>query len=122
MKVSFQLTMPNVGSWNGKWTGADRKYYVIRNIHKTRQRAMAAKIGSLLGEKSAVSFHYSWNDGWGANVKMEIVDGPEGSKRMRQSSGFCGYEWMIDSILEFGEILNEPEMKRRRENKISVPT
>lgn len=112
MKVSFKLTMPNVGSWNGKWTGADKKYYVIRNVHKTRDRALAAFIGGLLGDKTAVSFHYSWNDGWGANVTMQIVDGVEARKRQKMSSGFCGYEWMINSILKYGKILNEVETKK----------
>jgi hypothetical protein len=30
--LSFELTMPNVGLWNGKWTGSDKKYYIIKTV------------------------------------------------------------------------------------------
>ena len=28
MIVCFELSMPNVGSWNGKWSGEDRRYII----------------------------------------------------------------------------------------------
>lgn len=107
MKVSFKLTMPSVGSWNGKWTGAANKYYVIRDFFKTsrdRSGATVNTITDLLDGKESRSFYYNFGDGWGANVKMEIVDAREARKRIKESSGFCGYEWMINSILKLGKI------------------
>jgi hypothetical protein len=110
MLVSFQLTMPNVGSWNGKWTGSDRKYYVVKKIS---DRYMKSKehFKALL-EKRKDYWHYSWNDGWGANVTAEIIDGTEARKRRKETVGFAGYEWMIDSILYYGSIMNTNEMKQ----------
>ena len=32
--IVFELTMPHVGSWNGKWSGADKRY--IRTIDERR--------------------------------------------------------------------------------------
>ncbi len=33
--------MPNVGSWNGQWTGAAKKYFVIRAFdNKTADKIM----------------------------------------------------------------------------------
>jgi hypothetical protein len=107
MKVSFQLTMPNVGSWNGKWTGAAKKYYLVKSAFKGRSgygTVDANKAMELLGENQSRSFYYNFGDGWGANVKMEIVDAAEARKRTKESAGFCGYEWMIDSIMKHGKI------------------
>lgn len=109
--VSFELTMPNVGSWNGKWTGADKKYYVIEKI-SDKYLASKEHFKTLL-EKGKDSWHYSWGDGWGANVKAEIIDAAEAKKRRKLSAGFCGYNWMIDSVKYYGEILNSAEQKRR---------
>jgi hypothetical protein len=107
--------MPNVGSWNGKWTGADRKYYVIEKIS---DKYMKSKdhFKELL-EKKKDSWHYSWNDGWGANVKAEIIDAAEAKKRRKISAGFCGYDWMIDTIKWYGAPMNTAEVKRHLESE-----
>lgn len=39
---------------------------------------------------------------WGANVRMEIIDAGERRRRQKVSAGFCGYNWMIDSIIKHG--------------------
>lgn len=104
MKISFELTMPNVGSWNGKWTGAAKKYFVIRGFRATDGNKL---IGSIFMEGPKARFYYNFGDGWGANVTAEIVDAVEARKRSKQSAGFCGYEWMIDSIIKHGKILVE---------------
>ena len=38
--LSFQLTMPNVGSWNGKWTGERQLYYETRKAKKERENEL----------------------------------------------------------------------------------
>lgn len=91
--VSFRLTMPNRGSWNGQWSGQEKLYYVIRKTHAEK---------FLLNGETKNDFHYSWNDGWGANVECEVVDSKEAAKRRKISSGFCGYEWMVDNIIDHG--------------------
>ena len=102
MIVSFRLTMPNVGSWNGRWSGAERKYYVVRKFSDIYMKSKD-HFKELL-DNGSDSWYYSWNDGWGANVTAEIIGGNESRKRMRVSAGFCGYDWMIDSICMYGKI------------------
>lgn len=112
MKIlSFELTMPNKGSWNGQWSGQDKRYYVIRKISdkyfKSKEHLKE------LSEKGYDNWHYSWSDGWGANVRVEIVDSKEAAKRRKLSKGFCGYDWMIDSIIYYGEISTQTERSKK---------
>lgn len=104
MIVSFELTMPKVGSWNGKWSGEENKYFEIRSFSKKE----IENSGSLLNliVMPSKSFYYNFGDGWGANVKAEVINYPEAKKRRRISSGFCGYEWMIDSIIKNDKIIS----------------
>lgn len=102
--------MPNRGSWNGQWSGQDRKYYAIKKL-SSKYLKSKDHFNDLI-EKGNDSWHYSWSDGWGANVKAEVINSAEAAKRRKQSSGFCGYEWMIDSILYYGSIMNDAERKR----------
>ena len=107
MKVSFKLGMPNVGSWNGKWSGANREYYLIKTLPK--QSEEAKRVLSLLGEKKRVGFYYNFGDGWGASVSMEVVDAREAKRRQKVSAGFNTYHWMVDEILEHGKIFKRDE-------------
>lgn len=98
--------MPNVGSWNGRWSGANKQYFVIRSYTGERRK----RILEIFNGKNECGFYYNFGDGWGASVHMEIINAQEGRKRRKASAGFCGYEWMIDSIIKHGEILSkEPE-------------
>lgn len=111
MILSFELTMPNAGSWNGRWTGANKKYYVIRKASKlfiSKQDYLKE-----LFTKGRDNWYYNFGDGWGANVCVEIIDSAEASKRKKASKGFCGYEWMIDSIINYGDI--KPQSQRKAE-------
>lgn len=99
--ISFELTMPNVGSWNGKWSGADRKYYIIKSFSK---KFFKDHLEKHFNEKLFADFYYNFGDGWGANVTLQVVDSTEASRRRKISAGFCGYEWMVDSILRNGTI------------------
>ena len=102
MILSFQLGMPNVGSWNGKWTGADRKYFVVRNVSK-RWIENQPHFEKLVKD-GRDGWYYNFGDGWGASVDVEIIDGAEARRRRKVSAGFCGYEWMITSIMHDGKI------------------
>jgi hypothetical protein len=108
--ISFELTMPNVGSWNGKWTGAVNKYYII---DKMSDKYLKSKehFKELL-EKGKDNWHYSFGDGWGANVKAEIIDAAEAKNRRKISKGFCGYDWMVDTIKWYGKIMNTAQVQR----------
>lgn len=96
--LSFELTMPNRASWNGKWTGDEKKFF--------RGRSLDSKDAEiLLGGKDKSSFYYNFGDGWGANVLVEKVSAMENRKRLKKSAGFYGYDWMIDEIINHGRIL-----------------
>lgn len=121
--LSFELTMPNKGSWNGKWTGDEKKYFIVRKFdNKTAENIMEGaetfpiyegfftrvKTGNTPLRKN---YYYSWNDGWGANICVEQVCAIEAAKRRKSSSGFWGYDWMVNSIIRYGEILDSNQVK-----------
>ena len=114
MLLAFELTMPNVGSWNGKWTGAERLYVRIFNFTQRYGSSKTAKekAKSIL---EGGSYYYNFGDGWGANVSVREVKSREATKLKTKSVGFCGYEWMIDSILQYGKILNTEQRKTEDE-------
>ncbi len=89
----FELSMPSNNAWNGKWTG-DQDYYA-------KTRTIPASTVSELKP----SYSYNFGDGWVARVGVRQVDGKAAAKARKRSKGFCGYEWMIDSILEHGSIV-----------------
>jgi len=88
-RVEFRLTMPGVGSWDGKWSGAGRNYSIVRHVPTER----VAELGL------PQSFDHAWDDGWRASVRARVLGKGE---RPTKSDGFCGYEWMVDNILKYG--------------------
>lgn len=90
--IVFELTMPHCGSWNGKWTGADRMYI------RTRRECDVPK------EHWDKDFYYRWEDGWEACVSVRRMPVQEARKLERVSAGFSGYDWMIRSIIKKGFI------------------
>lgn len=109
MILSFTLSMPNNNSWNGKWSGENRFYAKVINFGRTKKGEAAAQ--KILDESY---YYYNFGDGWGAGVSVKEVDAREAAKIRRKTAGFCGYDWMIDSIREFNEILNTNQAKDRR--------
>ena len=106
--LSFILSMPNVGSWNGKWTGEKDFYCLIKRE--------SANVNNF--ELNGKSFYYKFGDGWGASVHVEKIDSKEAAKRKRKSQGFCGYDWMVSEILEHGKIITLEERRKKRETII----
>ncbi len=105
MKLAFILSMPGVGSWNGKWSGESTLYAVVEDF-KTLKRL--AKASAVLERRP---YFYRWDDGWCARIDVRQVDNAEARKLKQESKGFCGYEWMIVSILERGKILADHEVE-----------
>jgi len=97
--LCFTLSMPNNNAWNGQWTGENNLYARTRNLGKSQK---AEKRGEGLDGEN---FYYNFGDGWGASVAVKVIAGTESRKIQRNSKGFCGYEWMIESIMRHGEIL-----------------
>lgn len=102
MLIAFELSMPNVGSWNGSWTGEDKYYAKVVNIGRSAEKVA-------LGEEilSKGSFYYDFGDGWGMRIYVREVDSKEAAIIRRRSRGFCGYDWAIDSIIKNLEIKTE---------------
>lgn len=107
MILSFTLSMPNVGSWNGKWSGESKTYAKIHNFGKSKKGTEKAREILSKGD-----YYYNFGDGWGASVRVKEVDSKEATLIRRKSAGFCGYDWMVNEILDFGKIrtLGEREM------------
>lgn len=105
MLVSFVLSMPNIGSWNGKWTGEDNLYVIVRSFVGKERSLIADRVI----EKGY--YHYNFGDGWSAGVTIKKVDSKISAKLKRKSKGFCGYDWMVDSIIKYDEILNSLQIK-----------
>ena len=102
MILLFTLSMPNSGSWNGKWSGEGRLYCKKRTVPKET-------LTKILGDSTNKGFYYNFGDGWGASVKVQIVTSQDAAKMVRKSAGFCGYDWMIDEIVQHGRILGMEE-------------
>lgn len=87
-RVIFSLTMPGRPSWNGRWSGNDHPRTQVRNLPNS--------IAAELHEKD---WQHSWDDGWTAHIKARLMLNGE---RKPKTFGFCGYDWMIDNILQHG--------------------
>lgn len=96
--LCFELSMPRRASWDGKWSGDNISYARIEEFP-------VEKAAELLKIRS---FYYDWDDGWQALVTVKQVDSEEAFKIQERSKGFCGYDWMVKSIIEHNEIKVNP--------------
>lgn len=82
-RVIFELSMPSNNSWNGKWSGEGNAYTVAKTMPEAKFQGLKRR------------YTYSFGDGWVAAVSIR-----EATTGERPTNKFCGYEWMIDSILK----------------------
>lgn len=97
MLMSYELSMSSNNAWNGRWTGENDLYAVVR-----RYDVPPAPNGKQL---AGGHFRYAFGDGWVAAITVREVTSTAAAKLRKQSKGFCGYEWMITSIERHGTIL-----------------
>ncbi len=100
--ICFELTMPNCGSWNGKFSGESNRYLMIRKFGRTK--AAHEKVSEIMKRPS---HYYDFGDGWGARVTMTVIESKEVAKLRKLSAGFMGYNWMVSSIVENGKIISD---------------
>lgn len=108
--IAFILSMPQVGSWNGRWSGEKDLFCRTRSFS---DRFLKSEDGKHIKEGN---YYYNFGDGWSANVELKKIDKSEMSKLKKRSKGFCGYDWMIESIIRDGKIVPPSE----RENDTNV--
>lgn len=89
VRVMFTLSMPSSPSWNGKWSGENRAYNRVRSLFDAKVEELGIP----------TSFTHRWSDGWCACVDARVLGRGE---RAPKSDGFCGYDWMIDNIINHG--------------------
>lgn len=82
-RIIFELSMPSNNAWNGRWSGEDNTYTVARTLTEQKFDELKRR------------YTYSFGDGWVAAVSLR-----EANPREKATGKFCGYEWMIDSILK----------------------
>lgn len=104
MQLAFILTMPNRGSWNGGWSGEGDLYCIVKSFTTRKE---IAKAEEMIAKRN---FYYSWSDGWGANIEVKAVDHSESAKLQKKSKGFCGYDWMVNTIILYGKALADHEI------------
>lgn len=97
MLISFELSMPGVNSWNGRWSGRDKVHAIVKTFTKNHP-----KLGY---------YSYDFGDGWRAGITVREVTVPAAKMLRKQSSGFCGYDWMVDSIISDGDIYGPTQPK-----------
>ena len=90
--IYAELTMPNVGSWNGRWS-QEKEMHI---------KPLSQAYKDLVGK----TFHYNFGDGWCACVSFYEIDGTSRAWRTmkKNNRGFMGYDWMISSIRAVGRI------------------
>lgn len=102
--ILYTLSMPNCGSWNGRWTGEGNLYCMIKQYPKSSD--VPKKV--LLKQ----NYYYNFGDGWGANVACSKISGKEITRYRKASKGFCSYDWMVKEIEQFGRIKSLAERKQ----------
>lgn len=95
--IVFKLSMPHANSWNGKWSG-EKDVHIITKPDKYVPKDRIDK-----------NYYYDFGDGWGACIdviKMN-VHSKEYKQMIKNNKGFCGYDWMVNSIINNNEIRHD---------------
>lgn len=92
--IVFELTFPNRGSWNGKWSGEKDKHIIVKKDYKVPKD----RIGKI--------YSYDFGDGWVASITVKKMNGNDSEYRQlkKKNAGFCGYDWMVNSIIAIDKI------------------
>ena len=101
----FVLSMPSNNSWNGRWSGEEKVFAVKRSF-----RAKDLQTSDAIARRGYYS--YNFGDGWRAAIEIKRLSTADGARLIRKSSGFCGYDWMVDSIIRDGDIYGPTQPKR----------
>lgn len=91
--LQFTLSMPRVNSWNNTWSGEGNLYAVVHPILTKIGKERAKEILKIK------SFHYDFGDGWTMRISVQEINKDDAKKVKKDSKGFMGYEWAVESII-----------------------
>lgn len=94
-QIVFLLSMPKNNSANGKWTGDGKVHAII---------LPKGKVGNVERILHTAPFTYDFGDGWVAQIDVKFLNTYDASEIKKNNEGFCGYDWMVKSILDNGTI------------------
>lgn len=106
----FELIFPSIGSWNGKFTGANKKYYRTKSYTKDQESIYKKML-------SKRKYTHNFCDGWVAQITIREIQSKEKKTYEKASAGFLGYEWMIADIEKYGRIRSQAEIAQHRRLK-----
>ena len=97
-KVSliFSLSMPSINTWNGHWSGENKKYTVVRRF---RYKNIPEHLKEVLDGETK-SYSYDFGDGWKAAISVRLKKRGE-----KPTNDFLAYDWMVESIIEHNKIV-----------------
>jgi hypothetical protein len=113
--VVFKLEMPNNNSWNGKWSGEDKIHCIIKSYPYSKNKELSSSLKNVISAGKGSG--YDFGDGWRAYVKISECTASEKKELVKKSAGFCGYDWMISDIEDYGHILTIEERKQLNNKK-----
>lgn len=105
MTLIFELSMPGRSSWNGRWSGEETCYAIVKNFGTGKKATERASALATIGYWS-----HSFGDGWRAGVSCKIATPKSAREYRRKTRGFCGYDWMVANILRHGSIQEPTEV------------
>ncbi len=131
-RVEFRLTMPGRSSWNGRWSGEEKNYTIVRTLSSKTISQLFAIVGSserwLCVKRSCGEVYKhnplsclscgsdvarmvadltatkSWSHRWSDGWCAQVTGRiVRTGERLKKSDSFNGYDWMVDRIIDHGD-------------------
>lgn len=99
--ILYTLSMPRVNTWNNKWSGENKGFYVVRKYLDGDP--------ALKNIQTSKFYNYDFGDGWSARIDTNVIEQKSVASYRKKSAGFMDYDWMIDEIESHGRILRLEE-------------
>lgn len=100
--VRWELSLPNIGSWDGKYSGKRNGMFAYPS-RLDRKGEEAKKIQEFI-DAGKSSFRYNFGDGYTAMWTFTVIPTIKEYNQMNRGDHGTRYDWMIRSIMKHGEI------------------
>lgn len=91
--ILYNLYDTNWNTWNGKHN-LKGGYYMVEKLQKKNNVEEGC-------------YHYNFGDGWALNIEVSYISKYDANKYRKESNGFRGYGWMVESIKNHGKIISQ---------------